>query len=544
VTSIVLPSSASFPGVRVGLNKLLVLIGAIMVQLILGTVYGYSIFWQPLEAQVFPGIMTRMEAGALEARGAAVAPDAMIVDDAATAARERESRIGVLKYAFAICLLSFAISMVFAGRIQDTKGPRFTAVVGGLILGFGFLLAGQMSTLAVFYICHAVLMGAAVVLVLLVFHALTRDVDRATYPVLQYIPFGVVTTLIIAGIALGYQYVSNSASNKVFLVLGTLGLLAGVGIGFAYVSPIAALVKWFPHRKGLVSGVAVAGFGLGAYVFSGRSAIGGVGFIDAHGIEKFFTIHGLIAILTVCSGAMLLRNPPAAETTTGARSATAPPDSNRQELLRSRRFYLVWVMFFSGAMAGLMVIGILKPFAGSQLIRAAESSGGGVDSAMKSQLLLKGATAVGVLALFNAAGRVIWGLISDRIGRSSTMTVMFLCQGVTLLTLTALHSEWTLAAGAACVGFNFGGNFALFPSLTADLFGARNFGANYGWVFTSYGIAGVIGVWAGNTAQQFSGSYFGAFALAAVLCFLSAALAQVIARQRPSPPIAVGPSRM
>jgi OFA family oxalate/formate antiporter-like MFS transporter len=90
----------------------------------------------------------------------------------------------------------------------------------------------------------------------------------------------------------------------------------------------------------------------------------------------------------------------------------------------------------------------------------------------------------------------------------------------------------TLAVGAACVGFNFGGNFALFPSLTADLFGSKNFGANYGWVFTSYGVAGVIGVWVGNTAQQMTGSYFAAFAIAATLCFVSAILAFSLSRVR------------
>jgi OFA family oxalate/formate antiporter-like MFS transporter len=110
-------------------------------------------------------------------------------------------------------------------------------------------------------------------------------------------------------------------------------------------------------------------------------------------------------------------------------------------------------------------------------------------------------------------------------------------QGVTLLALSTLDTPWQLAAGAASVGFNFGGNFALFPSLTADLFGTKNFGANYGWVFTSYGVAGVMGVWAGNLAQQATGSYFAAFAVAAALCFASALLAMVLGRRirRPQP---------
>jgi OFA family oxalate/formate antiporter-like MFS transporter len=203
-----------------------------------------------------------------------------------------------------------------------------------------------------------------------------------------------------------------------------------------------------------------------------------------------------------------------------------------QSVVRSGRFYLVWLMFFSGALAGLMVIGILKPFAGSQLVAAAKAGGLTLDDAGIAELLRRGAIAVGVLALFNAAGRIVWGWISDHVGRTAAMTLMFLLQSATMLLLIFCDTNALLTVGAACVGFNFGGNFAMFPSLTADLFGSRNFGANYGWVFTSYGVAGVTGVWVGNVAQQLTGSYFAAFAFAAVLCLASAVLSLVLAAVR------------
>jgi len=508
-----------------------VLVGAIMVQLILGTVYGYSVFWQPLESELWPAILTSEKAAELVAAGAKVPTEALIVADAAAARRERESRVGYLKYSFAICLLSFATAMVFAGRLQDIKGPRFTAVLGGLILGLGFLIFGQMNHLVTFYICHALLMGSLVVIALLIFDALFRGVDRGQYPILRYVPHGIVTVAIVIGVGLGTHYVSNTSTDRLFLLWGTIGLLAGVGIGYAYVCPIAALVKWFPAQKGLVSGIAVAGFGLGAYIFSQKSVFGAVGFIDQYGITTFFTIHGLISASVVTAGGMLLRNPPPVSAATGESGAQGPPgvDVTWQEILRTGRFYVVWLMFFSGAMAGLMVIGILKPFAGNQLVSAA---GTAVTESLRAELLLKGATAVGVLAIFNAAGRVVWGLLSDLLGRMAALMLMFVLQAATLLALIALRTELTLAVGAACVGFNFGGNFALFPSLTADLFGSRNFGANYGWVFTSYGVAGVIGVWVGNRAQEITGSYFAAFAIAATLCFLSAILAFALSRVR------------
>ena len=507
-----------------------VLIGAVMIQLILGTVYGYSVFWQPLESELWPPILTRAEADAARDAGRTVPANAVLVADAAAAQRERDERIACLKYAFAICLLSFATAMVFAGRVQDIRGPRFTAILGGVILGSGFLIVGQMNYAATFYICHALLMGTLVVIALLLFDALFQGVDRDEYPVLRYVPHGVVTVAIVGGVALAMQYVSNRTTDRLFLLWATVGLIAGAGIGYAYVSPIAALVKWFPAHKGLVSGIAVAGFGLGAYIFSGKSVIGAVGFIERYGIAAFFTLHGAICALVVVAGAMLLRNPPGAMPSP-PRTPVAPVERTWGELLRERRFYLIWLMFFSGAMAGLMVIGILKPFAGSQLVSAALREGAEVTTELRRELLLRGATAVGILALFNAAGRVLWGLLSDRLGRMTALVLMFCLQGATLMTLITLRTEWQLAVGAACVGFNFGGNFALFPSLTADLFGSRNFGANYGWVFTAYGVAGVAGTWAGNVAQSLTGSYFSAFAAASALCFVSAVLSVVLARQ-------------
>jgi OFA family oxalate/formate antiporter-like MFS transporter len=181
---------------------------------------------------------------------------------------------------------------------------------------------------------------------------------------------------------------------------------------------------------------------------------------------------------------------------------------------------VLWLMFFSGAMAGLMVIGIVKPFVEEQAAR------GGLEAAKAAEV---GAMAMGLLAIFNALGRVAWGLLSDRIGRTAAFVAMFVFQGGVLFLLGGLQNEMGLYVTAALIGFNFGGNFALFPSATADLFGAKNLGANYGWVFTSYGIAGVVGIAAGNYAYAQSNSYSSAFVFAAILCLVSAGLAICLA---------------
>lgn len=529
-------SNSSLVGERPIAARMQVLVGAVLVQLILGTVYGYSVFWQPLERELWPVATVENPTGHGEIGIASSVSGAASDFAGAVSVQEKETRIGYLKYSFAICLLSFAGAMLFAGRLQDIKGPRFTALVGGVILSTGFLAAGQMSHPATVYICQTLLIGAVIVLALIAYRALCGETRTDRHRLLRYVPYGIVTVVIVAGVVLSALYITSDVRGRLLVLWGTIGVLAGVGIGFAYVCPIAALVKWFPRQKGLMAGIAVAGFGFGAYLFSRNSAVGAVGFIESHGIRNFFVIHGLVCLIVVGVGALLLSNPPA-PTAASATDPSSVPDSNAtwQQLVRTGRFYIVWLMFFSGAMAGLMVIGILKPFAGAQLVKAASVGSGPLSDALRSDLLLKGATAVGVLALFNAAGRIIWGLVSDRIGRVTAMMLMFVFQGVTMLVLNTLDTEWLLAVGAACVGFNFGGNFALFPSLTADLFGARNFGANYAWVFTSYGVAGVIGVWVGNLAQRTTGTYFAAFAVAAVLCFLSAGLALLLGRSRRVP---------
>lgn len=494
-----------------------VLVGAIIVQLILGTVYGYSIFWQPLEADVFPPIATQAEITQMTASGESVA-GITVVADAAAATALHETQRGYLKYAFSICILSFALVMVLAGRVQDKKGPRYTATIGAALMGSGFLIAGLMNTQIVFFLAHAAFTGVVGFLLLMAFHAFFGK-NGDSSPLVTYAPMAIIASVIVAGVALGNNYVGRSGElDKLFLLWGTVGFLAGSGIGFAYVCPIAALIKWFPEHKGLVSGIAVAGFGFGAYLFSSKDlGFGATGYIAENGIQSMFLVHGIVCLIGVSIGAMLLSNPPGTV-------AKAVVEVEWQEILRQGSFYMLWLMFFSGALAGLMVIGITKDFAGEQLVSSAGGAGA-MDAAARDALLLKGAAAVGWLSIFNAIGRVGWGLLSDRVGRTLAFVALFVFQAVMMFVLSGMNTELSLGVAASIVGFNFGGCFALFPSATADLFGSKNLGANYGLVFTSYGIAGVVGIFAGNTAKILTGSYGAAFALSGGLCIVSAVLA-------------------
>ena len=502
---------------RPGAGRFLVLIGAVIVQLILGTVYGYSIFWQPLGDEVLPKIVTQAEFDTAANMGQATPAPVVVADEAARAERLARQQ-GLLKYAFSICILSFAVVMVVAGRIQDVTGPRAPALVGAILMGAGFAIAGLIHRPFIFLIAHAAVVSGVALGLVAASRALMARSRMTRGPKLA-VQIGILAACGIIGVLIGRRYVGHQGELDQLLVLwGTVGLLAGAGIGFAYVCPIAALVKWFPKQKGLVSGLAVAGFGFGAFLFKGRT-IGALGYIEGHGITQFFLVHALVCFVGVSVGAMLLRNPP----DYARAAASTQGESAWRATLRRPAFYVLWLMFFSGAMAGLMVIGIVKVFAGEQLVAAAGATA--LSDAQVKDLLLKGAAAVGWLAIFNAVGRIVWGLVSDLIGRTPAFVAMFILQAAMMFLLVGMKTELSLAVAASIVGFNFGGNFALFPSATADLFGSKNLGANYGWVFTSYGIAGVVGIAAGNAAKSITGSYGSAFALAGALCLLSAGLA-------------------
>ncbi|MFH1848654.1 MAG: OFA family MFS transporter [archaeon] len=303
-----------------------------------------------------------------------------------------------------------------------------------------------------------------------------------------------------AVLGLAYMLAGITGGSFISLVL-TIGIIGGAGIGLTYVCPIAACVKWFPDHKGMITGLAVAGFGGGAWIFAQLSS----SLIAAAGVLNTFLILGVIFLAVVTLGSLALVNPPKTRNKTAADSNS---DMTWKQILRTRRFWFLWLMFTFGASAGLLVIGNLKPF--------------GIFSGMTPAIA---GSAVGILALFNAAGRIIWGTISDRLGRSRAMFLMFLFQGIMMLILMKMGANsLLLGIAAAWVGFNFGGNFALFPSATADFFGTKHLGINYGLVFTSYGVAGIIGPILGGRAFDLTGNYLYAFVPAGVLCLIAAAL--------------------
>jgi OFA family oxalate/formate antiporter-like MFS transporter len=311
------------------------------------------------------------------------------------------------------------------------------------------------------------------------------------------------------GIFLGLGYMAAAFVGPSFLRLAALiGVVGGAGIGLGYVCPIAALIKWFPDKRGLISGLAVAGFGAGAWIFAKLAS----NFIAIWNLRAAFMNLGMIFLVAVVIGALFLKNPPKDWKPKGFRVKASKKSTSKdftwQKMIKTPQFWLLWLMFTFGASAGLMVIGNLKPF--------------GIYSGLAPAVA---GSAVGILALFNGAGRIVWGSLSDKLGRTRAMFLMFLLQGLMVLSLMRMGSTaMLLTIAAAWVGFNFGGNFALFPSATADYFGTKNVGVNYGLVFTSYGVAGILGPILGGRVFDLTGSYLYAFIPAGVLCLIAALL--------------------
>lgn len=349
----------------------------------------------------------------------------------------------------------------------------------------------------------------------------------------------------LGGIVLGLGYVAGSLAGTSFVgLLLCIGLVGGAGIGLAYVVPIAVGVKWFPDRKGMLTGLAVAGFGFGALIWVKLAGSWG-NLIQNMGVSNVFLIYGIAFAVVVVVGSYWMVNPPAGYRPAGwtpptpGDGAIGSVDFESKAMLATPQFFALWAMFIAGAMAGLMVIGCIKLF--------------GIDALMstgmaEAQASAAAGTAMAVFfALANGLGRIGWGTISDRLGRRLSLFLMLFSQGVVMLLFYRMgFSVPLLYLGSTIIGFNFGGNFALFPAATADLFGNRNVGTNYGWVFTAYGVGGIVGpVLAGHFRSIAEGgdptAWITPFLVAGLACLVASILTLMLRVRSPQPSLVSRP---
>ncbi|MDI6775094.1 MAG: OFA family MFS transporter [Verrucomicrobiota bacterium] len=319
----------------------------------------------------------------------------------------------------------------------------------------------------------------------------------------------------IGGVLVGLGMVLASLTTSVIGYVVGFGVLAGAGIGFGYASATPPAVKWFPAAKtGLIAGIVVSGFGL-ASVYAAPLAKYLVGAI---GLEKAMLALGALFFVVVVGLAQLLRPPhkalqfakgPGNVGSMKAEHAAGPPAKKEEftprEMLRTTPFYVLWFMYACGAGAGLMIIAKLAAIAKQQ-------------AGLEPGFLL-----VAVLAVGNGAGRVIAGILSDKMGRKRILFMCFGAQAVMVVLLSMARVNTVLATMAvmiplsALIGANYGANLALFPSIIKDYYGLKNFGVNYGLVFTAWGVGGfMLALLAGkiyDATKSFSYAYYGASGL-------------------------------
>lgn len=296
------------------------------------------------------------------------------------------------------------------------------------------------------------------------------------------------------------------------------GVLAGAGIGFGYASATPPAVKWFSAaRTGLIAGLVVSGFGL-ASVYVAPLATWLIGTV---GLSSTVLVLGIGFLVVVCILAQLLAPPPDGYVPEGTLPAPKPVDGVAKkeeftpgEMLGTWQFYLVWFLYACGAGAGLMVISIAKTLGKAEA----------------------GVIAVVALAIGNGAGRILAGILSDKLGRKATLVLFLVFQAVMVVGLsqakpdTALGSAAALAAMAALVGANYGSNLSLFPSIAKDFYGLKHFGVNYGLVFTAWGVGGFMlakfagWVYDGKIFEAFKGSFAFAYYTSAALLVVAAIL--------------------
>ncbi|MBM3728785.1 MAG: OFA family MFS transporter [Acidobacteria bacterium] len=325
----------------------------------------------------------------------------------------------------------------------------------------------------------------------------------------------------IGGILLGAGcLLAGLIGNTVQGLIVSYGVVAGFGVGFAYVTPIATCIKWFPDKRGFIVGLSVMGFGVGSLIFGPllELLIGKDPARLAETLPRTFFILSAVFFVLVVGAAQFYRVPPAGWRPVGwnpaaAKVGGAARDFTPAEMLRTPQFYVLWLIYFLGTSVGLTAIGEATPI---------------VQEMAKTGAAMSGGAALGVMSVFNGAGRLIWGSASDRFGRSKV--VIGMC-GASILACTVLlrnaSSFGQLLAGLCLAGFAYGGYLALMPSFTADFFGSRHVGANYGILFSAWGLCGFIvpgyfaGVIdaakkAGNAAAGYSEVYLGLAGLAAL----------------------------
>ncbi len=364
---------------------------------------------------------------------------------------------------FSTGLVTFAVVMVLAGKLMKKIGSQALSITGGSVLAIAFLLPGIIESIS-------------------------------------------FITLLL-----------------------TVGFLAGVGIGLTYVVPIAIGMRWYPDKKGLITGLGVAGFGFGATLWVKLAGSWG-NLIANHGLMSTFSIYGLMLLVLTALGGLVMVSPPKNWHPPQSKSSAEEKENSTKTqsvtngsldslaMLRTPQFYMLSTVFAFAASAGLMVIGLMKIFPNQALMTQNSTMSSAEASAIAG-------TAMAVFfSLANGIGRIAWGAMSDKLSQKTSMVVMTLTQGILMILFPFVAGgKWLLFLFSTLIGFNYGGAFSLFPATTAQIFGPKYIGQNYGWVFLAYGVGGIVGPMLGGKLADL-GNMPLAFTICGVLCLVAAGI--------------------
>src|SRR5882724_1892610 len=313
---------------------------------------------------------------------------------------------------------------------------------------------------------------------------------------------------LVAAVLYGLGTVLAGLSHSLPMLYLTYGVIGGAGLGLAYIVPVATLIRWFPDKRGMITGIAVAGFGAGALITAPIAQR----LISWLGVSQTLTILGITYFIAVSGSALFMRNPPADYRPAGWQ----PPVSEQQQrpdytlgaALKTWQWYGLWAILFLNTSAGISIISQAAPMAQETTHASAVAAAG----------------LVGIISIANGAGRFLWAWFSDFIGRRRVFQLMFLAQAIVFFLLSRVHSFGGLAILAFIVLLCYGGGFGTMPALAADFFGARNVGSIYGLMLTAWGTAGVLGPTLIAHVRQSTGYYTEALDLIAGIMLLSTAL--------------------
>lgn len=270
--------------------------------------------------------------------------------------------------------------------------------------------------------------------------------------------------------------------DSLVLFLLTYGFMSGMGLGVGYIAPISTLVKWFPDRRGLATGMAVMGFGAGALITAPVAA----SLIDSVGVTTTFYILGISYFILISLGASYIAPPPEGFMPKGMEADLASGKKvmkkdlaqlTARQAVKTRRFWMLWTMMLINVSAGIMIISVASPMA--QELVGLTAAGA--------------ATLVGIMGIFNGGGRLGWAAISDYIGRPTVFMMFFIIQIVAFVMLPGITNVIIFQVFILLIVSCYGGGFSNLPAFIGDMFGTRQLGAIHGYLLTTWSLGGIIG---------------------------------------------------